>query len=481
MTRRRLAIIGNGMAASRLLDELELRGGLRHYDVSVFGDEPLGSYNRILLNRVLEGGDVDEITVKTASWYAEKGVRFSPGITVTRLSHAAKRLWTSDDREHVWDMAVFATGSVPFIPSIEGIKRPNGSTKAGIFAYRSVADVQQMRAFARPRMHSVVLGGGLLGLEAAKGLLDLGLSVTVVHLFATLMNRQMDPLGGQFLKRAIERLGIEVRTSASTRSILGSNRVEAVDLGGEPIHADMLVFAAGIKPRIDLAKDSDVPTNGGILVGDQLETLLPDLFAVGECAEHDGIVQGTVQPIYEQCEVLADVLTGANPSARYRGSKVYTKLKVAGIEVASMGVIEAGSADDETIQVIEERRGLYRKLVIRDEKVVGAVLVGDTSAAASLVHLLDTGGALPANRLDLLTSGESVAAGNGVSDPEVCNCHHVRTGTLLDAIRDGCDTLPRLSAQTKAGTGCGSCRGQLADLILKNAPNGIGCQKEQVV
>jgi nitrite reductase (NADH) large subunit len=478
--KKKLAIIGNGMATCRLLDELGRRGGFEKFEISIFSEEPVGSYNRILLNRVLSGDHVDEITTKPPLWYVEKGVRFFPGATVTRLSHAAKRLWTADGSEHAFDQAVFATGSIPLIPPIAGIKRADGKFKEGIFAYRTVADVEQMRKFAKPRMHALVIGGGLLGLEAAKGLHDLRLSVTVVHLFDTLMNRQMDKLGGQFLKRSIEQIGIEVRTAVATKGVHGEHRVDSVEVGGEPLHADMLVFAAGIKPRIDLAKDSDVPTNAGIKVGDRLETLLPDLFAVGECAEHNGIVQGTVQPIYEQCEVLADVLTGANPDARYRGSKVYTKLKVAGVEVASMGDIEPASLDDEVVQVIEERRGVYRKLIIRRDKLQGAVLVGDTSSASILLHLLDNGEPLPDNRLSLFTGGEGAASGAS-SDREVCNCHRVRTSTLLTAIRGGCDSLPKLSSQTKAGTGCGSCRGQLADLILKNAPTAVGSGKGQAV
>lgn len=473
--KKRLAIIGNGMATCRLLDELSRRGGLQKFDVSIFGEEPLGGYNRILLNRILEGGDVDDITLKPVAWYAEKGVRFFPGSKVERLSQGAKRLWTSDGNEHAWDTAVFATGSIPLIPPVNGVKKTDGTMKDGVFAYRTVADVQRMRAHARPWMKAIVIGGGLLGLEAAKGLSDLGLTVTVVHLFDTLMNRQMDTLGGQFLKRSIEKLGISVRTSTSTKMIHGTSRVESVELGNDRVPTDMLVFAAGIRPRVDLAKDSEVPTNAGILVGDHLETQLPDVYAVGECAEHNGIVQGTVQPIYEQCEVLADVLTGTNPAARYLGSKVYTKLKVAGIEVASMGAIDATSTSDEVVQVIEERRGIYRKLVIRDGKLVGALLVGDMAAAAGLVHYLDTGGALPPNRLDLLASGEG-EFGNS-NDPEICNCNHVNRSTILAAIATGCDSLPCLAETTKAGTGCGSCRGQLADLILKNAPVAVGSGK----
>lgn len=471
MTRPALAIIGNGMATARLLDELAGRGGLAKYAVTVFGEEPHGAYNRILLNRVLMGGAVDEITLKPQAWYAERGVQFVPGVAVTRLSPAAQRLWTADGKEHFFDAAVFATGSTARVPDVEGLRRPDGSLTRGAFAYRTAADVQRMRVHARPGMRAAVVGGGLLGLEAAKGLTDLGLSVTVVHLFDVLMNRQVDALGGLFLRRAIERLGIAVRTSVSTKAVVGDKRVEGLSFGGgETLPADMVVFSSGIKPRVDLALESDVPCNAGILVDDQLRTQLPRLYAVGECAEHDRTVYGTVQPIYEQCKVLADVLTGADPHAAYRGSKVYTKLKVAGVEVASMGRIEADRAGDEAVQVIEEARGVYRKLVVRDNRLVGAVLVGDSAAAAGLVQLLDDGTPLPPNRLDVLASGEAIPGGGG-SDPEVCNCHHVRTSALVGAIRGGCDTLPKLSDQTRAGTGCGSCRGQLANLILQNAPS----------
>ncbi|OWK46361.1 FAD-dependent oxidoreductase [Fimbriiglobus ruber] len=470
MTRQKLAIIGNGMATGRLLDELARRGGLGSFEVSVFGEEPHGCYNRILLNRVLEGGHVDDITLKPVGWYADKGVKYYPGLAVNRLSHAAQRLWTTDGREHYFDMAVFATGSLPRVPTVEGYKGADGKPKEGVFAYRTVTDVERMRDHARPGMNAVVVGGGLLGLEAAKGLADLGLSVTVAHIFDTLMNRQVDKLGGQFLRRAIERLGITVRTSANTKTVLGAKRVEALEFGGgEQLPTDMVVFASGIKARVDLAKDSDVPTNAGILVDDRLETHLPGLYAVGECAEHNGTVYGTVQPIYEQCSVLADTLTGSNPTARYRGSKVYTKLKVAGVEVASMGAVDAEQVDDEVVQIVEEKRGAYRKIIVRDGRLAGAVLVGDSSAAAVLVRLFDNRSPLPPDRLEVLSPGWS-SGGPAGSDPEVCNCHHVSTSTLVGEIRGGCDTLARLSAKTKAGTGCGSCRGQLADLILKNAP-----------
>jgi nitrite reductase (NADH) large subunit len=303
----------------------------------------------------------------------------------------------------------------------------------------------------------------LLGLEAAKGLADLGMRVTLLHLFPTLLNRQVDATGAAFLRRAVERLGISIRTSVNAKEVLGVKRAEGVLIdGGERVAADLVVFASGVKPRIDLARDSDVPSNAGILVDDQLQTRLPGLYAVGECAEHDGRVYGTVQPVYEQCSVLADVLTAANRAARYQGSKVYTRLKVAGVEVASMGDIESRGGD-EVIQVIEERREVYRKLIVRDDRLAGAVLIGDASAAASLIRRFERGDLLPANRLDVFASPARTTEPGGV----VCNCYQVAEGALLDAVRDGCTTLQQLAARTGAGTGCGSCRGQIASLLLK--------------
>jgi len=465
VTRKHLAIIGNGMAAGRLLDELIRRDGLSRYDVTVFGDEPHGCYNRILLGRVLTGASVDDITLKPPQWYADRGVGLRTGAAVTWLSHAARRLGTADGRDHYFDAAVFATGSVPRLPSVAGLTRPDGQWKHGVTAYRTAADCERMRAVVKPGARAVVVGGGLLGLEAAKGLADLGATVTLLHLFDTLMNRQVDAAGGAFLRRAIERLGIEVRTTAKTKEVLGRTHARGVLLGGGvELPADLVVFASGVRPRIDLARDSDVPTNAGILVNDQMQTRLAGLYAVGECVEHDGRVYGTVQPVYEQAAVLADVLTGADPAARYRGSKVYTRLKVAGVEVASLGDTDPRHADDEVIQVVEERRGVYRKLVVRAGRLAGAVLVGDTEAAAGLVRRFERGDPVPANRLDLLASPDRSAE---PADGVVCNCHQVTAAGVRAAIAGGCRTLQDVSARTGAGTGCGSCRGQLAALLLK--------------
>jgi nitrite reductase (NADH) large subunit len=466
--KKRLAIIGNGMAAGRLLDELARRNAAAVYDVTVYGEEPHGCYNRILLGRVLSGSPADEITLKPQDWYAAHGVTLRAGTRVERLDTVARRVVTASGEAVPYDAAVFATGSAPLIPRIDGLKLPDGRPKPGVFAFRTVDDCAAMRAYARPAASAVVVGGGLLGLEAAKALCDLGLHVTVLHNVETLMNAQLDRLGGEFLRRAVEKMGLFVRTAVNTQEVLGADRAEAVRLAdGSVIPADLVVLACGIVPRVEAARASSVPVRRGIVVNDRLATPVPGVFAVGECAEHDGKVYGLVEPIWEQCEVLASVLTGANPKARYAGSKVYARLKVVGVEVASMGLVEAERDSDEVIQVIEDRKGVYRKLIVRDGKLAGAMLVGCAAAAPALVQLFDRGEALPPNRLDVLASpgGGSATA----DDPEVCNCHHVTESTLVEAIRGGCSTLASLSDRTRAGNGCGSCRGQLAGLVLKHA------------
>jgi len=465
--KRRLAIIGNGMAAGRLLDELLRRGALAHFDIAVYGEEPHGCYNRILLGRIIGGGDANEITLKDSAWYAKHGIAFYAGVMVKRLDTAMRTLITSSGEEHFYDVAVFATGSRAVVPNLDGLM--NGvRPKGGVFVFRTVEDCERIRAAARPGATAVVLGGGLLGLEAAKALCDLGLHVTIVHQPGTLMNRQVDESGGRFLRAAVERAGLFVRTGERAVGVRGDASVTGVSLAsGEILPADLFVLACGIRPRTDAAESSAVPVQAGITVNDLLATAVPGVFALGECAEHRGQVYGVVPPIWEQCEVLADILTGANPQARYRGSKLYTRLKVAGVEVASMGIIEPAQDSDEVLQVIEDRRGIYRKLIVRDGKLAGAVVVGECESAPTLARWFDRGDPLPPNRLDVFCSADvSVAA----ADPEICNCHHVNESCIKDAIRDGCTSLPQLSAATKAGTGCGSCRGSLARLILQNSP-----------
>ena len=468
MTKKRMAIIGNGMATGRLLDELIRRNAAALFDVTVFGEESHGCYNRILLSRVLSGDSPEEITTKPIDWYAAKGVTFHSGVRVTKVDPITRQLNTSDDRTHSYDVCVFATGSSPLVPPIQGLKRDDGTPRDGVHVFRTVDDCVAIREYARPGSSAVVVGGGLLGLEAAKGLCDLGVHVTVLHLAPHLMNAQLDARGGEMLRRAIEKMGIYVRTGTSAAEVIGNGHVEAVRLQtGDVISADLVVLACGIVPRVEVAKASGIPVNRAIPVNDLLATPVPGVYAVGECAEHAGIAYGLVQPIWEQCAVLADVLTGTNPRARYAGSKVYARLKVLGVDVASFGVTD-GTDTDEVIQVFEDRRNVYRKLIVRDGQLIGGVLVGCTAAAPSLVQMFDRGERMPSNRLDVLATGLAVSA--IPDDREVCNCNRVSEATVIDAVRGGCDTLPALCAATRAGTGCGSCQGQLTALIQRHAP-----------
>jgi nitrite reductase (NADH) large subunit len=468
LRKQRLAIIGNGMAASRLLDELLRREALEQYSVTVFGEEAHGCYNRILLSRIIAADSPDDIMLKPQEWYPERGVSFYSATQVTKLDAIERQLTTPDGGQHPYDIAVFATGSTPLVPPVQELNRPSGGFKEGVFVFRTIEDCERIRAYGRPAGNAVVVGGGLLGLEAAKGLLDRGLHVTIVQLSDTLMNAQLDKLAGQMLRRAVEQMGIFVRSNRTVQAILGEERVEAVRFDDRSrIPTDLVVFACGIRPRVEVAREAGIPVDRGILVNDVLATSVPGIYAVGECAEHRGKVYGILGPVWEQCEVLAEVLTGARPQARYRGSKVYARLKVAGLEVASMGLTEPEHEHDEVLQIIEERKGAYRKLIVRDNRLVGAMLVGNADCAAVLAQMYERGDPLPDNRLDVFASGEAI--GGGFATIEICNCHHVSQETLVESIHAGCGSVEDLSARTKAGTGCGSCRGQLLGLLHRYA------------
>jgi nitrite reductase (NADH) large subunit len=474
--KKALVIIGNGMATCRLLDELVRRGALDRYQISVFGDEPRGAYNRILLGKVLDGCEPDAITTKPRAWYEEHGVCLYAGAYVERIDPATRSIYVRGGGAHRYDVVVLATGSLPVVPAIAGMTAGDaGELRPGVFVQRTVEDALRIRAHARAGDNAVVLGGGLLGLEAAKVLSDRGLHVTIVHLAHGLMNTQLDFVGGEMLRRQVEQAGIFVRCGRTLEAIIaeGDAPVEGVVLDdGERLAADLVVVACGIRPRIDLARASKIPINKGIMVNDTLATQVPGVYALGECVEHNGMTYGLVAPAWEQAEVLADVLTGKNPQARYRGSKSYARLKVAGVEVASMGITEPVLDSDEVIQVVEERKHSYRKLIVRDRRLIGAHMVGNTSAAAALIQLFDRGDLMPIDPLEGLCSfaaGGAAAAGART----VCNCHKVSEEAVKQAIAEGAASVEALAEHTRAGTGCGSCRSELAQLVqlhAKNAP-----------
>ncbi|HTA90467.1 MAG TPA: FAD-dependent oxidoreductase [Polyangiaceae bacterium] len=461
--KRQLVIIGNGMGTCRLLDELVRRDAQSRYEITVFGEERGGAYNRILLGKVLAGEAPDSIVTKTPEWYDAHGIRLTSSTQVKRLDTRRKVVETADGQSRRYDIAVLATGSQPLVPPLEGMLGEDGELRPGVFVYRTIGDCIRMREYVRPGDSAVVLGGGLLGLESAKVLSDLGLHVTVVQSAKILMNAQLDEIGGEMLARQIERSGIFARLGRTVEAVYGEERVGGVVLDdGTSLPADLVVLACGVRPRVDAARASGLPVNKGILVNDTLATEVPGVYAFGECAEHRGKTYGIVAPVWEQAAVLADVLSGTNPQDRYRGSKLYTRLKVAGVDVAAMGTLEPELETDQVVQIVEERRDAYRKLIIRDERLVGAMLVGNTAAKATLVQLFDRGDKIPEDPLELLCQlRESAPSGARI----VCNCHKVSEGALREAIAAGADSMPALCDATKAGTGCGSCKGELAQLI----------------
>jgi nitrite reductase (NADH) large subunit len=466
---KELLVIGNGMATCRLLDELTARSALERYHVRVVGEEPEGAYNRVMLSKVLAGAAPDEVVTKPPAWYAERGIEFFGGVRAERLECAERRVVLEGRESLPYDVAVIATGSQPIVPPLEGMNDEHGELKPGAFVYRTLQDCRRIHAYARPGDNAVVLGGGLLGLEAAKVLSDLGMHVTCVHLAHQLMNAQVDFVGGEMLRRQIERCGLFVRTGRTVERVLGDDCVEGVVLDdGEQLAADIVVFACGVRPRVDVARKSKIPVNKGIIVNDTLATQIPGVYAIGECVEHAGTTYGLVAPAWEQATVLAELLTGARPHARYTGSKLYSRLKVAGVDVASMGEIEPKLETDRVIQVIEERQYSYRKLVLRGDRLIGAVLVGEARRAPALIQAFDRGDPLPEDPLEALCAF-SAGGGGATAERLVCNCHKVSEDAIAQAVAAGAESAERVGEQTRAGTGCGSCKSEIARLITLHA------------
>ena len=376
-----LVIVGNGMAAARLVDELA-KVALGRYAIAVIGEEPRLAYNRVLLSSVLAGETAShEIELKSAGWWRDRGVTLKYGCAVGEIDVGRRELKIANDESVTFSKLVLATGSSPLRLSVPGAEL------SGVNTFRDSRDVDLLLALAAGRKRVVVVGGGLLGLEAAYGLAKAGAQVTLVHLMDRLMERQLDAPAAALLKSLVEKKGINVLLNANTARILGDHRVERVELtDGRRIDADAVIFAAGIRPNITLAKEAGIPVNRGIVVDDQLQTGAEDIFALGECAEHRGICYGLVEPAYEQAKALAQYLAGRK-AAVYPGSVVATNLKVSGVSVFSAGEF-MGTDRSEAIVLSDVRRGTYKKLVIADGRLIGAVLVGDTTDALWYLELI---------------------------------------------------------------------------------------------
>ena len=374
-----LLVVGNGMAAARLVDELA-KVALGRYAIAVIGDEPRLAYNRVLLSSVLAGETAShEIELKPAQWWRDRGVTLKYGCRATEIDVGRRELRIAQETM-AFSKLVIATGSTPLRLDVPG------ADLAGVHTFRDSRDVDLLQTLAAKKKRVVVVGGGLLGLEAAYGLAKAGAAVTLIHLADRLMNRQLDAPAADLLKSLVERKGIRIWLNANTARLHGETSVTAVELAdGRRIDTDAVIFAAGIRPNVTLAKQAGIAVNRGILVGDQLQTSAPDIFALGECAEHRGICYGLVEPAYEQARVLAQHLAGR--SAAYHGSVVATNLKVSGVSVFSAGDF-TGTESSEAIVLSDLSRGTYKKLVISDARLTGAVLVGDVGDALWYLELI---------------------------------------------------------------------------------------------
>jgi nitrite reductase (NADH) large subunit len=389
-----LVIVGNGMAAARLVDELA-KTALGRYAVAVIGEEPRLAYNRVLLSSVLAGETGShEIELRPAEWWRDRGVTVRYGYRVTEIDTGRRELKIAGEESMEYSKLVLATGSTPLRLNIPGVDL------AGVHTFRDTRDVDLLLTLAAAKKRVVVVGGGLLGLEAAYGLAKAGAPVTLLHLMDRLMERQLDGPAADLLKTLVERKGIRILLNASTKCIHGDGQVEAVELAdGSRLEADAVIFAAGIRPNSALAKEAGIAVNRGIVVNDEMQTASPDIYALGECAEHRGTCYGLVEPAYEQARVLAQHLAGR--PASYPGSVVSTNLKVSGVGVFSAGDFMGGDGS-ESLVLSDRRRGTYKKLVIADGRLTGALLIGDTVDALWYLGLIRNRENVAAIRADMM-------------------------------------------------------------------------------
>lgn len=465
----RVVVVGNGMAGARLVEDL-LRCDPTAL-VTVIGAESRPAYNRVLLSDVLAGKRRDDEIDLAGSAAAVRRL----GVRVTTVDRQARTVTIDGGEVLPYDALVLATGSSAVVPPVHGIAGPSGTLLPGVFVFRTLDDCADIAAAAGRARKAIVVGGGLLGLEAARGLLEHGLQVDVVHGAAHLMDVQLDALGGAVLRRAVEALGVGVHLGSFASSVTGARAVTGVGLAdGRHVDGDLVVLACGVRPETSLARVAGLHVERGVVVDDQLTTSDPDVFALGECAQHSGQVYGLVAPAWEQAAVLAEVLTGGHAS--YPGSRTVARLKAMDLEVAAMGEVAPGVEDcgdgTEVLQFADPVRHVYKKVVVRNGVVVGAVLLGDLSTVGPVTQAFDRGTALPADRLHLLFAG--LGRGPVGDDPGrvrdtdvVCTCNAVTAGTLRTC---GARTVAEAALATRATTGCGTCASSVAALLQKAAP-----------
>jgi nitrite reductase (NADH) large subunit len=472
--KEKLVLVGNGMAGVRTIEEL-LKHGTDYYDITVIGAEPYPNYNRIMLSPVLASEKtIDDIILNSREWYAENNIELITGDAVTEISRVKKAVITESGKELAYDRLLVATGSNPFIIPVPG------ADKEGVLGFRDIHDVETMVQASKDYGKAVVIGGGLLGLEAANGLMKQGMEVIVVHLLDTLMERQLDKPSATMLKASLEKKGLKFLMEAQTAEIVGDKRVSGVRFAdGMVVDADLVVMAVGIRPNVELAQKAGVYCERGIVVNDTMQTYDPKIYAVGECVQHRNECYGLVAPLFEQAKVAANHLAKLG-SSRYEGSLTSTKLKVTGIDLFSAGVINEEDGD-ETLVMQDVASGIYKKLVLSGNKIKGAVLYGDTMDGTWYFQLMREGTSIADFRRTIMFGQHDLGdAGHGESqvmalsnDAEICGCNGVSKGEIVQAIsKDGLFTLEEVRAHTKASSSCGSCTGLVEALLASTVGEG---------
>ncbi|PEQ90571.1 nitrite reductase large subunit [Bacillus sp. AFS006103] len=464
MEKKKLVLVGNGMAGVKTIEEI-LKLSRESFEITIFGREPHPNYNRILLSKVLQGDtEVKDITLNEWEWYTENNIQLFTSETVIKIDSERKVVVTDLGRIEPYDELIIASGSLPFILPIPG------ADKKGVTAFRDIKDTEVMLENSKRYKKAAVIGGGLLGLEAARGLLNLGMDVSVIHLAPYLMERQLDPQAGKLLQRELEQQGMKFLLEKQTQEIFGNDRVEGLRFSdGTLLDADLVVMAVGIKPNVALAKETDIAVNRGIVVNEYLQTSIPNIYSVGECAEHNGTVYGLVAPLYEQGRVLAKHICGLGTTG-YQGSVLSTQLKVSGVEVFSAGDFMEGEGK-EAIKVFDGNDSIYKKIVLKDNRIVGAVLFGDSSDGNRLFSMIqkqaDVSFTTKVSLLQPLNDdfGGSLVA--SMSEEEIiCGCNGVSKGAIIQAIQNqGCSSVDEIKACTSASRSCGGCKPLVAEVL----------------
>jgi len=467
-TKPHLVVVGNGMAGCRAVEEILARDAHK-FRITIFGAEPRVNYNRIMLSPLLAGEkSFADIVINDEAWYADNGIALIAGDPVVSIDRTAQAVTSKSGRTEYYDRLLLATGSDPFIIPVPGRDLP------GVISFRDMDDVGAMLEAADRGGDAVVIGGGLLGLEAAHGLTLRGMKVTVIHLMPTLMERQLDEAAGWLLKTELERRGQTILTQADTAEIYGDGKVEGVRLkDGRDIPCSIVVMAVGIRPSTALAREAGLEVERGILVDDHMMTSDPAVLAVGECVQHRGQVYGLVAPLWDMCRALADSQTG-NPTG-YTGSVTSTKLKVSGVDLFSAGDFSGGEGCEDIV-LRDATRGVYKRVVVRDDRVIGAVLYGDTADGSWYFDLLKKEEDISSIR-EALIFGQAFASGGGAladpkaavaalsDDAEICGCNGVSKGKVVACIAGGAQDLDAVRAGCKASASCGQCTGLVETLL----------------